>query len=340
MIRVGVIGLGKMGMLHLKNCRFIDGVKVVSVSDVSEKRLKLANDMGVKQLYSDYKDLLKSANVDAVVITVPNFMHMETICEAAELGKHIFVEKPLARSVDECEKIIGVAKGQSVRLMVGHNYRFFDCVEKLKDDFERGRVGDVELATLEVVLNGPFAPSVEPTPVPEWYFSKDNLGMGCLDSGYHLIDLFQWFFGDAEVLYADLGYRYHLPYEDSAIVVLRSKIGSTRGVLNVGWFSKAIFPAFDFRMILHGTAGFTSTDSYTPKNLYLHAAKEGVKNVFRRSLGRKIRPLTYTYYYASYAKELQYFFDCIKNNSEPAVTPESAKKNIAIIERIYQLCEA
>lgn len=340
MIKVGVIGLGKMGMLHLKNCRFIDGVKVVSVSDISEQRLKRAKDLGIKQLYVDYKDLLKSADVDAVIVTLPNFMHAEIICRAAELGKDVFVEKPLARTVDECDKIIDAARKNNVKVMIGHNYRFFDNVEKVKDEFESGIVGDIELSTFELVLNGPFAPSVEPTPVPEWYFSKDNLGMGCLDSGYHLIDLFQWFFGEAEVLYANLGYRYRLPYEDSAIVVLCSKNGSNRGVLNVGWFSKAIFPRFNFRVILHGTAGFTSTDNFAPRNMYWHATKEGAKNVLRRVTGRRIKPLTYTYYYGSYGKELQHFFDCMKNDTEPSVTPESAKKNLEIIERVYQLCKA
>lgn len=336
MIKVGVIGLGKMGRLHAKNCRFIEDVKVVAVSDSSKKKLETANDLGIKRLYNDYTDLLKSADIDAVIITLPNFLHLECICAAAEAGKDIFVEKPLARSVVECEIIADVVKRKGVKLMVGHNYRFFDSVEKVKREFERGLVGDVELATLNLTLNGPFAPSFEPTPVPEWYFTKESIGMGCLDSGYHLLDLFQWFFGEADVLYAHLGYRYHLPYEDSAIVVLCSKNGPTRGVLNVGWFSKAIFPKFDFRMILHGTAGFISTDNYVPRNLILHAAKEGMKNILRRSLGMKIHPLTYTYYYASFVKELQHFFDCIKNNSAPLVTIENARKNVEIIERIYQ----
>jgi myo-inositol 2-dehydrogenase/D-chiro-inositol 1-dehydrogenase len=336
MIKVGVIGLGKMGKLHVKNCRFIEGVKVVAVSDSSNKKLETAKDLGIKLLYKDYTDLLKSADIDAVIITLPNFLHLESICAAAEADKDIFVEKPLARSVAECEIIADSVKRKGVKLMVGHNYRFFDSVKKVKREFDRGLVGDVELATLNLTLNGTFAPSLEPTAVPEWYFTKEGIGMGCLDSGYHLIDLFQWFFGEADVLYAHLGYRYHLPYEDSAIVVLRSKTGPTRGTLNVGWFSKAIFPNFDFRMILHGTAGFTSTDNYAPRNLYLHASKEGMKNILRRFLGMKIHPLTYTYYYASFANELQHFFDCIKNNSEPSVTIENARKNVEIIEQIYQ----
>jgi predicted dehydrogenase len=335
MIRVGVIGLGKMGMLHLRNCRFIDDVEVVAVSDSSKKRLQRAKDMGINRLYSDYSDMLSSADVDAVIVTLPNFLHSESVCLAAKMGKDVFVEKPLGRSIIECGKMIDRVEKEGIRLMVGHNYRFFDCVEKIKREFETGIMGDIELATMELVLNGPFAPSIKPTPVPEWYFDKEKIGMGCLDSGYHLIDLFQWFFGDAKVLWAHLGYRYHLPYEDSAIVVLCSKNGSTRCVLNVGWFSKSIFPSFNFRIILHGTAGFSSTDKYIPRNLFLHAAKEGTKNIARRLLGIKISPLTYTYYYASYFKELRHFFDCIRNNKTPIISGIDSLKTVQIIEEIY-----
>jgi len=335
-IKVGVVGLGKMGRLHLRNCRFVKDTKVVAVADASKRSLMLANDMGIKQLHQDYHELLKSADLDAVIISLPNFLHLESICATAEAGKDIFVEKPLATSVAECEKIIDAVEESDVKLMVGHNYRFMDCVEKLKAEYEKGTVGDIELATLELCLNGPFAPSLEPTPVQEWYFSKEKIGMGCLDSCYHLIDLFQWFFGDAEALHANLGYRYHLPYEDNSIVILRSKKGSTKGVLNVGWFSKAIFPKFDFRVILHGTSGFISTDQYVPRNLYIHAAKESIKNLARRIIGTKIHPLAYTYFYASYFKELQCFFESLKSRSEPPVTMENALKTIKIIEQIYQ----
>jgi len=335
-IKVGVVGLGKMGRLHLRNCRFIRDAKVVAAADASKRSLLFANDMGIKQLSQDYNEILKSPDLTAIIIALPNFLHLESICAAAEAGKDIFVEKPLATSVVECEKIIDAVKKNGVKLMVGHNYRFIDCVEKLKAEYDKGTVGDVELATLELCVNGPFAPSLEPTPVAEWYFSKDQIGMGCLDSGYHLIDLFQWFFGDPTLLYANLGHRYLLPYEDSSMVILKSKKGSTKGVLNVGWFSKAIFPKFDFRIILHGTTGFASTEQYTPRNLYVHATKEAVSNIARKILGMEIQPLTYTYFYASYFKELQGFFESLKNETEPPVTMESALETIKIIQQIYE----
>jgi len=336
MIRVGIIGLGKMGRLRLKICRLLNDVKVVAVADSSKRALQFAENTGIKQLYNDYNDLLKLEDVNAVIISLPNFMHVESITAATETGKHVFVEKPLARTSTECEHIGNLVRRSGVKLMVGHNYRFFDCVEKVRKIYDEGVIGEAELSTLELVYDG-FTPWLEPRPMPEWYFDPDKIGMWLLDAGYHLVDLFQWFFGNSEPLYAYLGHRYHLPYEDHAVIVLRSNEDLTKGILNVGWFCKMIFPQFNFRMILHGTAGFTSTDQFTPRNIYLHIVKESTKNIFRRFFGAKIEVLSYTYYYMSYLKELKNFFNSIKNDEEPAVTVNDAIKTVRTIEDIYKV---
>jgi predicted dehydrogenase len=73
-----------------------------------------------------------------------------------------------------------------------------------------------------------------------------------------------------------------------------------------------------------------------PHNLYTHAVKEGMKNVFRRVTGQKIRFLFYTYYYESFYKELEHFVDCVKNDSEPCVTAVDGLKTVEIIETTYR----
>jgi len=333
-LKVGIIGLGKVGRLRLRICRAMDNIEVVAVADSSKRALQVAKKMGVKKLYNSYNELLRLSDVDVVVISLPNFLHKESIVAAIEADKHVFVEKPLAMTSVECEEVMHLADKRGVKLMVGHNYRFLDCVKKVKSVYERGIIGDVELSTFELVYDA-FASSLEPTPMSEWYFDVKKTGGWLLDAGYHLIDLFQWFFGDAEVLYAHLDSRFHLSSEDHAIIVLGSKNGTARGVLNVGWFSKLTFPRFNFRVILHGTAGFVSTEQFVPRNLYIHAVKEGVKNVLKRALEIEIRPLTYTYFYSSYAEELRHFFNCLKNDEEPIVTARDAFDVVKTIENIY-----
>lgn len=342
MINVGMIGLGHMGLLHLRNARFIEDIRVVAAADKSKKALNEAKGYGVKNLFEDYRELLEVTELDAVFIALPNFLHEKSIIDAAEKGLHIFVEKPLARNTSECENIKRAVQRNNVKLAIGHNYRYFDHVQKLKTEFHKGTIGDVEIANLEHFVNGPFAHPLEPVPVHDWWLNPDLSGGGVLlDQGYHLIDLFRWFFPEPEILYARLGYRYSLDLEDSAIVMLKSKRTSTIGIISVGWFQKMVFPQFNFRINLHGTARFLSTDHFAPKNLYLHAARKALKNIVAKIVGKKISPLAYTYYYPSYFKELQNFSQRINSGDDmfDLATVDDGFETIRIVEDSYSFAD-
>lgn len=341
MTKVGIIGLGRIGRLHMTSCSQVDGAEVIAAADSSKKALSRARSLGVKSLYTDYRDLLNDVqginNMDAVVISLPNYMHFESIRLALEAGLHVFTEKPMANNVDECRKIVRLVQRSGKKFMIGHNWRFLDAIERMKEATDKGYLGDLEVVTIEEVINGPFLHSAVPVPVSDWWFDPKKAGGGALlDIGYHLIDLYRLFAGDGKILFSHLDYKFNLPLEDGAIVILRSSNSSTKGIINVGWYQRTIFPRFNFRMILHGNAGYMSSDDLIPKNLYLHAIKEGGKNLFRKIIGKKIRPLAYTYYYESHYKELKHFLDCIENDSEPEISATDGLKTVELIEDAYK----
>ncbi|MFQ6127211.1 MAG: Gfo/Idh/MocA family protein [Candidatus Heimdallarchaeota archaeon] len=338
MINVGTIGLGRMGRLHMMNCLQIDDVKVVAAADPSKKALRKAKSLGVSKLYTDYHDLLNhSSNIDAVVVSLPNFLHFETIQLALEAGLNVFTEKPMANTVKECREIVKSVEKSGRKFMVGHCVRFMGVVEKMKENLDKGFIGNLEVATIEEVINGPFAHPRVPAPVADWWFDPRKSGGGVLlDLGYHMIDLFRFLVGDSVVVFSCLDHKFSLPVEDSAIVILRSSDSSTKGIINVGWYQKTIFPKYNFRVILHGNAGYLSSDDLVPRNLYIHAIKEGTKNLLRRIVGKKIRPLSYTYYYESYYKELEHFFDCVKNDTDPLISVTDGLRTVELIEEAYE----
>lgn len=339
MVNVGIIGLGHMGSLHMMNCLHIDCAKIIAAADRSKIGLSKARSLGIKNLYEDYHDLLSnSSNLDAVVISLPNFLHLESIQLALEAGLNVFVEKPMANTVDECLKIVKLVEKSGRKFMIGHCMRFIDATEKMKDMADIGLIGDVEVITLEQILNGPFAHGAVPTPVPEWWFDPKKAGGGVLlDLGYHLIDLFRFLVGeDCKTLFSCFDHKFNLPMEDEAILILRSSESATKGIINAGWYQKSVFPEYNFRMVLHGNAGYISSDNLVPKNIYLHAVKEGTKNLLRKVVGKKIKPLAYSYYYEAYYKELQHFFDCIMNDSNPSISATDGLKTIELIEEAYK----
>lgn len=338
MLKVGMIGLGNMGRLHMMNCLHIDDVKIVAAADPSKKALKKAKSVGVKNLYTDYRDLLNdSLGMDTVIIALPNFLHFESVRLALEAGLNVFVEKPMANTAEECHKIVKLVKSSGRKLMVGHYMRFIDVIEKMKRTADKGHIGNLEVITLEEVTNGPFTHPAVPRPVPDWWFNPKKIGGGVvLDLGCHLIDLFRFFIGDAKILYSYLDHKFNLPIEDGAIIILDSSNSSVKGIINVGWYEKSNFPYLNFRAILHGNAGYISSDKLGFSNVYLHAIKEGTKNIFRRIIGKKIRPLSYSEIYEAYYKEMKHFFNCIEQDTAPSISATDGLKTIEIIEGIYK----
>jgi len=336
LLKVGLIGIGHMGGLHLMNALHIDDIKVMAVADKSERNRKSVEKYNLKT-YEDYGDLIDAEELDAVIISLPNFLKKESVFRAAESKLDIFLDKPLARNFIEGQEIVQKIRKENVRLMVGANYRYFDCVERLKKSFDEGRIGNVAIATSELILNGPISHGVVPTPIPEWWFDKEMSGGGALlDLGYHLLDLLFWMFGDLQVNYSNLGHELNLPVEDKSTVVLESKNKSTTCLVNVGWFSRSIFPDFNFRINLHGTAGYDSTERYEPRNPKVYAVREGVSNLFRKIVGKKLRYLSYTYYYYSFYRILNVFFDHLKQGTELPISLKEELDVMRTIDLIYK----
>lgn len=336
MLKVGAIGLGNMGKLHFMNMLRMKDIKVVAVADKIKKNMGIAKEHNI-HIYDDYRKLIDREDLNAVIISLPNFLKEESITYAAEKNLDVFVDKPLARNVAEARGIVKKVKAQGIRLMTGVNYRYFDSVQKLKRMLDEGRIGDVVIATSDLILNGPFSHSLIPKPVPEWWFSKEKAGGGALlDLGYHLIDILNWMLGDLRIEHSSLGYRFQLPIEDSATLILISGKSSTKCCVNVGWFSRSIFPDFNFRVNLHGSVGNASTDHFSPRSLRLHAIKEGTYNLLRKATGRKVSFLSYTYYYRSFFKVLELFFESIKKDTQIPISPEEQVEVVRLIDDIYK----
>jgi myo-inositol 2-dehydrogenase/D-chiro-inositol 1-dehydrogenase len=336
-VKVGMVGLGHMGQLHMLNAMRVDGVKVVAAADKDKKSRAYAERFHVKT-YDDYTKLIDSEKLDAVIVSLPNFLKKDGVFYASDRGLDVFLDKPVSRGLAEAEAIMQKAQHNGTRLMVGVNYRYFPCVQKLKTKLDSGQLGDAVIATSELVLNGPISHGAVPVPVPEWWLNKDLAGGGALlDLGYHLVDLLTWMLGDFNVSFSRLGHKMNLPVEDAGTVVLRSKACDLDCIVNVGWFSKSIFPDFNFRLNLHGTVGFDSTDRYIPADAKMNAVKEGVKNLARRIAFQKPTYLSYTYYYQSFYTIMKLFFDSLKNGFDFPVSLRQQLDVIRIIEAAYKL---
>ncbi|HIE03515.1 MAG TPA: Gfo/Idh/MocA family oxidoreductase [Candidatus Latescibacteria bacterium] len=140
-LKVGVIGVGNFGTLHASVLSRLAGCELVALADVDEGRLSQACRWFGTEGYTDFKDLIRRDDIDAVSVCTPDGKHVAPAVEAASAGKHIFVEKPLALSTEDCDRIIGAAREAGVKLMVGHILRFDPRYYAAYKAINEGRIG-------------------------------------------------------------------------------------------------------------------------------------------------------------------------------------------------------
>lgn len=314
-----------MGKKHLYNCLRIRNAELVAVSDTSKTALSLARNIGVNKVYRDYHLLLESPEIDAVIITLPTFLHYECVKRAATERKDIFLEKPLATKVSEGEEMVAYAKRNDIKMMVGYNLRFVTAFQKLKNDLESGSIGDVQMALATFVGPGPFyhrRGKDEPAPVPDWYFNNKLASGALLDTGVHVVNLLRWYFGDVADAKSYMGHRFHMGFEDYVASILKFKNG-TISMVSVGWFSEEV----QIKIDLYGTAAHRCAS---------YARREGikfVKDAIMRKIHRKpMLPIAYE----SYFNELQYFVDCVSTNTPPHPSGEEALEDLKTISLMYE----
>jgi predicted dehydrogenase len=317
---LGIIGLGYVGSIHLRHSLKLANTNLVAVSDVSRKALGKARDAGVKKTFTNYQELLREPDIDAVIIALPTHFHLQCAIDSAEAKKHIFLEKPIARNVEEAEEIISASRRNSVKLMVGYPLRFKTDLRLLKKQVNNGVFGDIEIAHATYVSSGPFFHRAEddaPVPVPEWWFNKELTGGGALiDLGSHMINLVRWYFGEITEIKSHLGHRFNMDLEDSAICLAKFE-SNVRAVITVGWFSQKI----QLELKLFGTVNHATTQQQlqNPLNTAAQVLTTGTSK-----------------YFQPHFAELQYFENCLSQDLVPSPSGEDALKDLEAISLAYK----
>lgn len=192
MLKVGLIGCGFMGAMHANCYKNIEGVQVVAFADIrKEKAEELANSSNAT-IYSDGKDLINNAKVDIIDICLPTFLHAEYAMLAMEKVGYVFVEKPVALTVEEGKAMIEKSKATGCKVQVGQVIRFWDEYVELKKIYESGVYGKV--------VNANFR-RISPRPTwgwEDWLLNAKLSGGAAQDLHVHDTDFVLSLFGEPE----------------------------------------------------------------------------------------------------------------------------------------------
>jgi len=208
-MRVGIVGLGFMGSVHLRNWQALGaGVRVVAVCDRhpvpgSGKAGNLGGevemDLSDVAVYSDMGEMLAKERLDAVSIALPTHLHRAASIRALEAGVHVLCEKPMALSLADCDAMIAAAKQADKILMVAHCIRFWPEYVWLKRAVESGEYGNWRSADFSRLS---FVPSWAKG---SWFSDPEKSGGAALDLHVHDVDFIRWALGDPQELHSSGG---------------------------------------------------------------------------------------------------------------------------------------
>ncbi len=319
-IGLGLIGAGRAGMIHARNYRSsVPHAYIAAVADPCEENVQSAlKELEIEKGYADYRELLEDSEIDAVIIVTPTKYHCEIAVAAAEKGKHILCEKPMAMTVSECELMEAAAKKNHVILQMAFMRRFDSAFMAAKAVVESGDIGDVVM-----VRSNTRGPSI---PKPWMYdIQKSNGPLAEVNS--HDIDTLRWFTrSEFRTVYA-VGGNYRCPdaredfpdFYDNVILSACFENGM-QGMIDG---AQGVLYGYDARAEILGTKGC----------IYLGRTQERGITVCRSDM-RKYDEFTNSWKFLfkdAYLEEDIDFADCILNARQPKVTGHDGKMAVKVV---------
>lgn len=344
-IGFAILGPGKVAHTHAHALMRIPAARLVAVWGRNPERTAAFAARYAATAYTDLAACLADPAVQAVIICTPHPQHAEEAVAAAEAGRHVLVEKPMALTVADCDRMIAAAHRAGVTLGVVSQRRLYAPVQRVKGAIEAGKIGQPILGTVTVLgWRGPEYYAMDP-----WRGTWQGEGGGILvNQAVHQLDLFQWFMGPvAEVTgyWANLNHPY-IEVEDTAVAAVRFVSGAL-GTITV---SNSQNPGLYARIHVHGSNGATvgvQTDGGSmfyagqaatvepPINdVWTVPGEEALLAGWQaedRAGGETQDPMTY-YHYLQVAD----FVAALQEGRPPLVTGEEGRKVVALIEALYR----
>ena len=336
-IRFGIIGCGGIAHdAHLPSIKEIANAEVVALSRRTGTEAKrIAEEFGVKGWYTDNNRIIEHDDIDAVMICTPPNSHGELTVSCAKAGKHVFCEKPMARTLEEADRMIDVARKARVKLAIAEMKRFNPGFRRAKKILDQGIIGKPFMVRYH---NSYYEPHVRKS----WWVNEEISGGGeMMNELTHQVNTLRWMLGEVRNVSAMVSNPWGPPPEDNAIVSLQFESGAI-GVVTISWMSKeynVTFPApidhaWDERIDIFGEEG--SIRIHTPFTYWrvpiqlLVYTERGIPG-YHRGWNFVRVPAT-----NHYVDQVKHFIACIQEDRIPEVSGEEGRRDLAVVRAACQ----
>jgi len=342
-MKVGVIGCGGIAPSHIQVYQGLKNVKVVALCDLNlEKAKNLAARFEIEKTFRDYWDMLEKEDLDLVDICTPVSTHARIVCDTAKAVPAIFVEKPMALNVSECDEMIKEVKKHGSKLCVGHNQIFSPHIQRAKSMVDSGAFN---LFSFRTTLKASFEKLKEYNLVSPWNVSPKQKGIiweVCCHHAY----LQLYFLPDIKEVYA-VGSKVKYPVYDDFAVLLRSA-GERFGIIEISWLSHETEVVYELRdstgrrVQIHWEFDYMLEKSEDPPFTVGGVARSFL--VDEKRLLQKWSRFGICYFRKRKSLPLfnliSSYIESIESDLPPPVSPEDGKNTISLLECIEKSLNA
>lgn len=333
-LKVGIIGSGFIAAHHCYGYSLLHNVELVAMASLLEDESKdLMKKFDIPgNPYKDYKEML-NLDLDAVSLCLPNFLHKSVSIDFLEAGKHILVEKPLARTVAEGKEMLNAAKKANKQIFYCENNMYAPSFSKVKEVIEEGAIGQIYMGRGKEHHSGPHS---------EWFYKADKSGGGSiLDLGVHDIACLVWFlncnvekvFCQTTITQPERGNFGKCEVEDNAVGILYFENGA-QVVIEESWCAPG---GYDMLFQLYGTQGEITVNPtrMTPIRVF---SEKGYGYAVEKasSTAGWTSPVPEEGWTFGYPQEIKHFMECITENKKPLTDGNYGLKILNIIETMYK----
>jgi predicted dehydrogenase len=200
-IKLGMIGINSgISAEHMRNILQIPELQITALCDIKQENMKEASkNLPLKpRLYTDYRKMLNSEKLDAVVIATPNYLHKEMATASLEAGFHVFCEKPMARTAEECEEMLKAQKKAGRFLQIGMHRRYNPLYEQVKKIIDSGEIGNLKMLWGHEFRGDwkKLSDDFNENSKINWRYSQKLSGGTSVEKICHDMDVFNWLIGE------------------------------------------------------------------------------------------------------------------------------------------------
>ena len=325
-VRIGLLGTGVIIRdYHWPVLHENEGAEVVAIGNLHGDSLQtLAKDLGIRGTYTDLELMSRDAEIDAVVIGLPNYLHAPVTIQMLRGGKDVLCEKPMAMSVEEARSMVAAADATGRKLMIAHMWRFDREIRWLRDVIDSGVLGTVFKVKAQSVwlADGPEDSS--------WFAQPEYAGGGALaDMGIHPIDTVSYLFHDAlhpTKVFAQVGtYHRRIDVEDTANVTIEYDNGMA-AIIEAGWYHN-FADGPEGAVQVFGTKGYART---FPTELRCEIG--GAFGAYRPSMPPRKQQCDLP----MYAAQMEHFIACVLGDERPAPDGRQGLVSMEVLEAAYR----